>query len=509
MGACASAIISQIETHCLQPKCIIHGYEIFRTLQKSTGNISQTVEAYDPKTQKKLALQILPKHRPINSILFTHYVKILSTLQHENIVQLHNSTEDDSYWYISTILCEGGYLLDYIIDSKTQITETFIISNIIQPILKTIKYIHSKNMVHRNLSLENIMFETNTFNSKIKIIGIGYIQIIDENQEYNKNIMELTRFMAPELIAHQDQVEGKMLKTANIWSIGILCYILLTGSYPFNDSHEVKFSPEIYLSCSAKKLLNNLLINDPNKRWSLNQAINFIQVNNFHITCLSKSIIKSLCKLNFEMKLKYFVKQYISVSVPLSENDIKHHFERLSPNKDGLLNQEKLEIMMEYLGFPCCTCSQVANTILEGIGKLFIDFAEFKLVWDRILLSRNDELWNGMFDVFDVKCDGNIDFMNVLSVLCIDECVLKELMEREWKDEKLKIETISYWSEFDIFEIKRIGAIYIGDLIQIVLKYAMIWDMTVLISYDQFSKLVDKWIPQYVLPKLNIMINLN
>ena len=153
----------------------IERYHFGKTLGK--GASCRVVEGYDRDYKdKKLAIKIMSKQKAICQTLYKHEVDILSRIEHKNIVQFINNTEDDSNYYVLTGLCKGGELFgtfvarkiaqinslqhrykqtDRIVDGNYKITEK-IAAALIYDMLTSIQYLHSQNIVHRDLKPENL-----------------------------------------------------------------------------------------------------------------------------------------------------------------------------------------------------------------------------------------------------------------------------------------------------------------------------------------------------------------
>lgn len=134
--------------------------------------------------------------------------------------------EDDNFYYIATELLEGGELFDRIIVEK-QFSEKRA-SYILKQVLLAINYMHNKHITHRDLKPENILLESKDNNNlDIKISDFGFSCFFDPEKGLEL-VLGSPLYMAPEIILNKTYNEK-----VDIWSIGVISYMLLTGRNPF------------------------------------------------------------------------------------------------------------------------------------------------------------------------------------------------------------------------------------------------------------------------------------
>ncbi|MFS7961644.1 putative protein kinase CAMK-CDPK family [Helianthus anomalus] len=206
-------------------------------------------------------------------------VKLLKSLSgHQHMVQFHDAFEDDQNVYIVMELCEGGELLDRILARGGRYTEVDA-KSIVTQILSVASFCHLQGVVHRDLKPENFLFSTRQEDSALKVIDFGLSDFTRPDQRLN-DIVGSAYYVAPEVLHRSYNVE------ADIWSIGVITYILLCGSRPFfartesgifrsvlradpnfNDSPWPSVTPE------AKDFVKRLLNKDHRKRMTASQAL--------------------------------------------------------------------------------------------------------------------------------------------------------------------------------------------------------------------------------------------
>ena len=207
-------------------------------------------------------------------------ITILRTLDHPNILKIFEFYSTKESYSIVTELCKGGELFQEIVD-KGPFNEIYSAYVMFQ-ILSAINYCHGMKIVHRDLKPENILIVDRDKNGfpRVKIADFGTSKMFEKGVVQRK-LVGSSYYIAPEVLKkHYDE-------KCDIWSCGVIMYILLSGRPPFagdNDreimdkvakgKYDLETSPFDKLSNSAKDLIKKLLIMDPKKRISAQDALN-------------------------------------------------------------------------------------------------------------------------------------------------------------------------------------------------------------------------------------------
>ena len=196
------------------------GSGAFATVRKVTSKVSGQVRA----------LKIIKKQKGQDSARMYLEVEILKKLIHPNIMQIFEFYEDKKNFYIITELCEGGELFDQIVDkgSFSEIEAAWVMKQL----MSAINYIHTNNIVHRDLKPENILLDTKK-NNIIKIIDWGTARFFEKNKKMNK-VSGTPYYIAPEVLFE------KYDEKCDVWSCGVIMYILLCGYPPFNGETDTE-----------------------------------------------------------------------------------------------------------------------------------------------------------------------------------------------------------------------------------------------------------------------------
>ena len=225
--------------------------KVYSVKNKQTGEI---------RACKQISKQMLPD---LN--LFKKEMNIMSTITHPNIIKIFEIFEDDRYYYIIIEKCNGGELFEKLtkrIQEGKLYTEKFA-ATIFQQLMSAIAYCHSKGICHRDLKLENLLYlnEGNEENNPIKVIDFGMGEKFDSKTKMKLKVGS-AYYMSPEVL------KGKYNEKCDIWSAGVILYILLTGNPPFNGRNDKeiydsilsgKYSVDKKMSKYIKDLLSKML----------------------------------------------------------------------------------------------------------------------------------------------------------------------------------------------------------------------------------------------------------
>ena len=394
------------------------------------------------------AMKQITKNKIPDIVKFQTEIKILSMVDHPNIVRLFEVIEDDKYFNLLQELCTGGELLTK--SQNTQLKEKEI-ARIFNQIMSAVAYCHDKGIVHRDLKLENILFASEAPDSPIKIIDFWFSVLFGKNKEKEKeknsdgnDLKKLgyrrmkskvgtLYYISPEII------KGNYDEKCDIWACGVILYILLCGYPPFsgNTDKEVynlitqvkyDFDKEIWKNISkyAKELIKNMLTPAKN-RYTAKQV---------------------LASKWFEVKLKDFKDEKINYIL-----DYRHIHKYKSYNK---FKQVILTFIASRLTSEESKIIQNIFCNIDEDKKGFITFEDFRKYiineYDIDDLIENEEELKKAFESVDIDHNNKIDYTEFLAANLDKKVFLKE--------EKLK-------EAFRIFDINDTGAIKKEDIIRV------------------------------------------
>jgi len=227
-------------------------------------------------------------------------------LKHPNIVQLLETYEDKSKVYLVMELVTGGELFDRIVE-KGSYTEKDA-ADLIRQVLEAVDYMHDQGVVHRDLKPENLLYYCPDEDSKIMISDFGLSKM--EDSGIMATACGTPGYVAPEVLAQKPYG-----KAVDVWSIGVISYILLCGYPPFYDESDANLFAQILkgefefdspywdeISVSAKDFIRRLMCVDVNKRYTCREALqhpwicgNAASTKNIH-SSVSEQLKKNFAK---------------------------------------------------------------------------------------------------------------------------------------------------------------------------------------------------------------------
>ena len=264
---------------------ISHRYTLLEII--GSGSFGTVRKCQDKETGEIYAVKSILKSNVDDVDTLSREIAILKEVQHPNIIQLIDVYEDTEYIHIVTELCTGGELYDMVLekaDSEDGHVLEYDAALLIRDIVNAIEYCHNKmNIVHRDLKPENFLLkDKSTDHMQIKIIDFGLSRKVSSGKFSIMNTrVGSPYYVAPEVLDDNPEYTSK----CDMWSIGIIAYILLCGFPPFdgNSDYEILHSisndklefpsPEWdEISKEAKDFVTMLLQRDPSVRYSASEA---------------------------------------------------------------------------------------------------------------------------------------------------------------------------------------------------------------------------------------------
>uniref|UniRef100_A0AAY4B399 Myosin light chain kinase, smooth muscle n=1 Tax=Denticeps clupeoides TaxID=299321 RepID=A0AAY4B399_9TELE len=238
--------------------------QVFKVVEKSTKMVwaGKFIKAFSAKEKENVRQEI----------------SIMNSLHHPKLVQCMDAFEGKSDMVMVMELISGGELFERIVDEDFELTEREVIKYMLQ-IIDGVAFIHKQGIVHLDLKPENIMCINKT-GSKIKLIDFGLARRLD-NSGALKVLFGTPEFVAPEVINYEE-----ISYPTDMWSIGVICYILVSGLSPFmgdNDSETLAnvtsatwdFEDEAFdeISDDAKDFISSLLKKGMKARLTCGQCL--------------------------------------------------------------------------------------------------------------------------------------------------------------------------------------------------------------------------------------------
>lgn len=401
---------------------------------------------YKPLNQYR-AVKIIHKsglhYQQIDPEYMLKEISVLVALDHPNILRCFEIFENNWKFYVSTEYCQGGELFDKIVQlkkfSEGQASEIFF------QLMSAIAYCHEKKVIHRDLKPENILLDQNDGSLSIKVADFGSSCFLDKGRKLT-GCFGSAYYVAPEVLS------GLYNEKCDIWSSGVILYVLLTGKPPYSgkddktilyqvrnsplsidDQDFTDFSPEVV------DLLKKMLTVDPNSRIAAIEAVGHPWIRSFRDQREHRNLsnsLKQLAKFSSNSKLKDAV--YIFIATQLISHDeakeLKKDFNKIDKNGDGKITPN--ELMDQYV---LTMNHEEAKTAVDNIMKEVdtnqngeIDYIEFLTAcmnYKKTLSKKNLEI---AFKLFDKDANGEISLDEIKNILSagrhFDDVVWKDLV---------------------------------------------------------------------------------
>ena len=369
------------------------------------------------------------KENEIDDMEIKNEIEILKKLDHPNIVKIIEFFSTPKAYYIITDFCGCGELYNQI---KHQYTEGQL-AVLFYQVLSGSHHLHTKNIVHRDLKLENILIseieKDNNTNEKyfwVKIIDFGTAKIFEKNKN-EKAVVGSSYYIAPEVL-HKNSNEK-----CDTWSVGVILYMLIVGRAPFDGKSDdeiieniekgefnSKHPKMLNSSDEVQDLVKKLLEVNVKKRLSPSEALKHPWFKKFNGKSLYSNIDKKtiiiylnrLRKFEINSKFQQMVLAFIVHNIPNNNEskDILKIFRMFNVNDDGKLTKKELfDGLIKYFNE-----EEIKKEIedifllLDGANRGFIEYEEFlrATLDQKILLS--DENLTYAFNFFDGDGCGKI-----------------------------------------------------------------------------------------------------
>ena len=255
------------------------------------GSVKLGVEK---KTKERVAIKIIKKKKakPSDMELVRTEIDIMKLCHHPNVVHLLDHFENADYIFIVMEYIRGGRLTDYMKEKKFHFSEKRA-AEIIYEIALGVKYLHKYGIIHRDLKPDNIMLTESNDKGHIKIMDFGLSKILGKKEKTSDGFGTLT-FVSPEVL-----IRKPYNKEIDIWSIGVILYLILSGDLPFDDEeddeekiaksivfNEVEFPSKKFGNKSKEviELIKRCLTKEPKDRIKIDEIIksDWIQSNIIH-----------------------------------------------------------------------------------------------------------------------------------------------------------------------------------------------------------------------------------
>ncbi|GLT62076.1 hypothetical protein SLA2020_347410 [Shorea laevis] len=384
------------------------------------GQFGVTFLCTENSTGKQYACKTISKKKLLTKNDKEDMRREVQIMQHlsgqPNIVEFKGAFEDRQSVHLVMELCAGGELFDRII-ARGHYTEKAAAS-IFRQIINVVHACHFMGVMHRDLKPENFLLSSKDENALLKATDFGLSVFIEEGKVY-RDIVGSAYYVAPEVLRR------KYGKEADIWSAGVMLYILLSGVPPFwaetekgifdailQGELDFHTDPWPSISSSAKDLIRKMLIQDPKKRISSAQVLDHPWTKGGEASDkpIDSAVLSRMKQFRAMNKLKQLALKVIAESLSTEEiQGLKQMFSNMDTDKNGTITYDELKAGLARLGSRL-TEAEVKQLMeaadVDGDGT--IDYIEFiTATMHRHRLERDEHLYKA-FQHFDKDNSGFI-----------------------------------------------------------------------------------------------------
>uniref|UniRef100_A0A7S2TGQ5 Calcium-dependent protein kinase n=1 Tax=Lotharella oceanica TaxID=641309 RepID=A0A7S2TGQ5_9EUKA len=382
---------------------------------------------------------------------FRHEVKLMKKMDHPNVIEFYEALEDKQYLYLSMELCKGGELFKKVENGKMSEHRA---AKILYELCQGLKHIHDQDIAHCDLKPENFVFKDRGTDSPIKIIDFGMAKPVPPHV-YLSVFAGTPYYTAPEIL------EGKYNSACDMWSMGVITFLMLYGFPPFHSSAHKEgsastkeilrkvldgFTPEvragygawfprdIKVSAEARDLIAKLLTRDTAKRYTIDEMIAhpwFSKAKGYQEP-VDPRVQQSLLEFRRSNKFHQIVLHSLMQHCDREDERILHEaFNSLDADHDGMVSFKELQDKLK--GLRAEEIKKIFEDVDEnGDGKLSMH--ELKLAFlQRKVLAKEERLWEA-FSRLDLKNTMALTFEEVRDCLMQDRNARHLVTEKEIKE---------------------------------------------------------------------------
>ncbi|XP_055389023.1 LOW QUALITY PROTEIN: calcium-dependent protein kinase 4-like [Condylostylus longicornis] len=413
------------------------------------GSYGEVVLCRDKVTGQECAVKVISKasmKKGSSTSSLLREIELLKELDHPNIMKLNEFFEDSGYYYlVGEVLIPvgggggggGGELFDKI--AKQKRLDIYDAARTIKQVLSGINYMHHNSIVHRDLKPENLLLENSNTDALIKIIDFG-LSTHFASATKMKDKIGTAYYIAPEVLA------GSYTEKCDIWSSGVILYILITGRPPFGGATESDILARVtagkyslgHFSIPAKSqreaqcvenLIRHMLMFVPSMRYTAQQCLDHEFIAKMSQPTelgkqlpLLESAINNMIHFQSSQKLAKAALLYMGSKLTTKEEtkDLTAIFERLDRNGDGQLDRNELKSgykeLLRLKGADITTLDEESierqvDRLLQSIDfdqNGYLNYSEFVTVcMDQKTLLTKKSLKRA-FEMFDTDQSGKI-----------------------------------------------------------------------------------------------------
>eukprot|EP00746_Dinoflagellata_sp_MGD_P149341 gnl/MRDRNA2_/MRDRNA2_81387_c0_seq2.p1 gnl/MRDRNA2_/MRDRNA2_81387_c0~~gnl/MRDRNA2_/MRDRNA2_81387_c0_seq2.p1 ORF type:complete len:932 (+),score=160.01 gnl/MRDRNA2_/MRDRNA2_81387_c0_seq2:129-2924(+) len=422
-----------------------YGVDIYSRLeiektQIGEGGYGKVFVARDKETDRiHVVKRVIKTNNQVTNSRFYQEIRIMKSLDHPNIVKLRATFEEGNIIYFVMEYLQGGELFDRILDMGS-LSERFS-AEVLEQVAHALSYAHAHGIAHRDVKPENVVFLSKDFsNSHVKLIDWGFGIYFKECSM--RDIVGSTLYMAPEVYQSTSlRSYPGYTEACDLWSLGVLTYVMLSGKQPFWGSNEqmqkrarqerypIKVKPFDDVSKECMDFLQCLLKANPKQRPNISQVLEhpwFILAKGDSSMMDSSlgGVLNNLKQLRASNRFSQLciiaVAQHMDHKGSSVLHDVHDVFCTMDLNGDGVLTlDEVVKGFRNVLGADSPTYNEIieAYKAMDVDQSGTIDYTEFCAhAMGRIALEKDDVLVEA-FNAFDLDKSGSLCITELKIVL--------------------------------------------------------------------------------------------
>ena len=417
-------------------------YKIISKLGK--GSFGSVFKVQNIKTNEIRALKVIKKTSIIyqdDDHKFLKEIEILIKLEHPNIIKIYEYYTDDINFYLITDYISNGELYNYVYKAKSFNERQT--QYIMKQVLCAVNYLHLNNIAHRDIKLENILVEQEITSNDEQLLNVKLIDFGTSNYVKTENTNYFTVkvgspfYMAPEVL------NKKYNNKCDIWSCGVIMFMLLRGHPPFKGENQeelfksiqndiINYNEMTELSELAKELMSKMLERNVDLRYSADECLKhkWMKIYNEKSEVMKTEVVTSalnnISNYHATEKLQQATMAYIVhfISFNKEVEDLKTVFNEFDKNKDGLLSFEEIDhAFTRYCTNKGLQNFTQKNKLIQMLDEIdtektgHISYEQFLRISidQREILNENN--LRSAFEKFDTNKDGKLSKEEIKNVL--------------------------------------------------------------------------------------------
>ncbi|CAK9060708.1 Calcium-dependent protein kinase 22 (OsCDPK22) (OsCPK22) [Durusdinium trenchii] len=353
--------------------------------------------------------------------------EIFLSMDHPHVVRLFDVYEEEDRLSLVMECMEGGELFDRVREKKVYSEKDACKTT--RMMLLAVNYLHSCGVVHRDLKLENFLYE-NKNSDFLKLIDFGFSKVWAKNTRMELSCGTLS-YAAPEVLAKS------YTSQCDLWSLGVIVFILLVGYMPFAGSDErkqihmirsgtylVKKERWAKVSSLASDFVKNLLVVDPDRRMTAPEALEhpWIKNQNLASDCIDEAMVTSLCDFAKAQSFRRSCMKLMAWSLTAPERaQVRDAFMALDKDNTGTITMKDLKTLLEdNFHLPEEDQQHVFNAFSDSEHPMDdneIQYSEFLAAMMASRIALHDELLKDAFRRFDTESTGYIRREDLFKIL--------------------------------------------------------------------------------------------